>query len=132
MLAGFAGYGAPCAVFLSIVDFRGGSTGAVLGQGRADLQRPDSHGRTVCRNKEFPLLLDRVIDVPVVQFVQAYQVVVQTCKLWFPTVAVHRCECAATRCLATVKVAQGLSSSPEFVDTSLCNRDGSCAWRWLR
>ena len=33
MLAGFAGYDTPRAVFLSIVDVRGDSTGAVLGQG---------------------------------------------------------------------------------------------------
>ena len=30
----------------------------------------DSHGPTVCRTKEFPLLLDKVIVVPVVQVVR--------------------------------------------------------------
>ena len=100
---GLAGYDAPCAVFPSVVEARGDSTGAVLGPfdmpvvfasgafgqtARKTVEIPqvqffdkvvqiscrcaeaDAHGPTVCRTKEFPLLLDKVIDGPVVQFVQ--------------------------------------------------------------
>ena len=107
MLAGFAGYDAPRAVFPSFValadEARGDSTGAVLVQGDMPVviasgafdrtaqkiveipQLPffdkvvhiscrgaeaDSRGPTVCRTTEFPLLLDTVIDVLVVQVVQ--------------------------------------------------------------
>ena len=122
MLAGFAGYDTPRAVFPSIVDVRGDSTGALLGQLLRLLMKPvaipqvqflgpgdmpvvapsgafgqaaqktvdnpqlqfldkvvqiscrgaeaDSYCPTVCRTTEFPLLLDTLIDVPVVQVVQ--------------------------------------------------------------
>ena len=46
VLAGYAGYDTPRAVFPSIVDVRGGSTGAVLGQviALADVALGDSTG----------------------------------------------------------------------------------------
>ena len=78
----------------------------------------DSLVQTVQRPVAAPQV-GQVVDVPVV---------VQRQVLGFRGAAVllfgygRRCEHAATRCLATVKCLR-LSSSPEFVDIPLRNRD---------
>ena len=66
MLAGFAGYDAPCAVFPSIVDVCGDSTGAVLGQGDTPVVAPSgAFDQTAQKTVEIPQLqfLDKVVQI---------------------------------------------------------------------
>ena len=66
MLAGFAGYDAPCAVFLSFVDVRGDSTGAVLGQGvHACCHWSGADGQTAQQTVEIHQLqfLDKFVQI---------------------------------------------------------------------
>ena len=99
------------------------------------VQRPILMVQTVCRTKEIPLLLNKVIDVPVVQVVQLPR------KLWFSTVALLRHVgdmpvIVHDRSWWCVQVQSLRSSSRSLRTLPLHNRDGYaqciCAWRWRR
>ena len=114
------------------------------------VQRPFPMVQTVCRTKEVPLLLDGVIDVPVVQVVQLlrwWSRRAQNCgfpQLQFsdtlmtcPLLSLTGLRGAADEVLAVMDVSvimqRRYSSSRRLRTLPLRNRDGyaqcSCAWR---
>ena len=69
VLAGFAGYDTPRAVFPSIVNVRGDSTGAVLSQGDMPVVVPSgAFGETAQETVEIPQLpfFDKLVQISVV------------------------------------------------------------------